>query len=190
MCAMTPSAEISSHPLRQRASLSAVAVTTALASFTFGLIGGLIYYLNRSPVRQTEVAGTDAWIPHLILTGVLLIGLGVVAARRRWNLLTAPLRRPAMGRLLATFRSGLLRPTQWPRLLLAAILVLIMAFLIFRAAFQVIAGFDPNFPTNAWGGPSYLGAMYCHYLDAALITASAAGLLHRILVRTPAEIGR
>ncbi|GAA0247184.1 hypothetical protein [Cryptosporangium japonicum] len=160
---------------------SRFAVTIALVSVAAGLVGGLIYYLHRSPVRQAQVAGTDAWLPHLILTGVLLAGLGVIARRRRWDLLTAPLRRRATARLAATFRRGRSRPAHWPRLLVVALLAVVQAWLLFRAAFQVFAGLDPNFPVNAWGGPSYLGAMFCHYVDIALLEAVAAGLQYRLL---------
>ncbi|WP_211247636.1 hypothetical protein [Cryptosporangium arvum] len=160
---------------------SRVAVTIALSSLAAGLVGGLIYYLNRSPVRQAQVAGTDAWIPHLVLTGVLLTGLGVIASRQRWDLLTAPLGRRATARFAATFRRGRSRPVRWPRLLVVALLAFVQAWLLFRAAFQVFAGFDPNFPVNAWGGPSYLGAMFCHYVDIALLEAVAAGLQYRLV---------
>ena len=49
-------------------------------------------------------------------------------------------------------------------------------------------GLDPNFTVNAWGGPSYLGAMTCHYLDLVLMIAVAAWLLSKILL--PATDGR
>jgi hypothetical protein len=35
---------------------------------------------------------------------------------------------------------------------------------------------------NAWGGPSYLGAMACHYLDCFLMVAAATWVLNRILL--------
>lgn len=40
---------------------------------------------------------------------------------------------------------------------------------------------DPNFTVNAWGGPSYAGAMACHYLDLFLLAAGAAWLVDCIL---------
>jgi hypothetical protein len=45
----------------------------------------------------------------------------------------------------------------------------------------VTGGLDPNFTVNAWGGPSYAGAMACHYLDLFLLAAGAAWLMDRIL---------
>lgn len=35
---------------------------------------------------------------------------------------------------------------------------------------------------NAWGGPSYLGAMFCHYLDGALLYPICHVLLRRVTV--------
>jgi hypothetical protein len=47
---------------------------------------------------------------------------------------------------------------------------------------QVIGGLDPNFTVTAWGGPSYLGAMLAHYLDAVYLFYIEAFLLHLVLV--------
>ena len=57
-----------------------------------------------------------------------------------------------------------------------------------RVGEQVTGGLDPNFTVNAWGGPTYLGAMACHYLDGGLIIAACAWLLDWILL--PATAGR
>jgi hypothetical protein len=52
---------------------------------------------------------------------------------------------------------------------------------IFAALAQLTGGLDPNFTVNAWGGPSYAGAMACHYLDLFLLAVGAAWLIDRIL---------
>jgi len=57
----------------------------------------------------------------------------------------------------------------------------VIAYCLWRAGEQVTGGLDPNFTVNAWGGPSYAGAMACHYLDLFLISAAAAWLLDKIL---------
>jgi hypothetical protein len=44
-----------------------------------------------------------------------------------------------------------------------------------------------NFTVNAWGGPTYLGAMVCHYLDLLVLMAAAAWLLDEILLSDPAS---
>jgi hypothetical protein len=38
-----------------------------------------------------------------------------------------------------------------------------------------------NFTVNARGGPSYAGALACHYLDLFLVAAGPAWLIDRIL---------
>jgi hypothetical protein len=52
----------------------------------------------------------------------------------------------------------------------------------YRAGEQVTGGLDPNFTVNSWGGPTYAGAMACHYLDLLVLMGAAAWLLHLILL--------
>lgn len=92
------------------------------------------------------------------------------------TLLTAPIGARAAGRLRRTARESTLRTV------LATLLVLLLVYSAWRVGGQVLAGLDPNFVVDAWGGPSYLGAMYCHYLDAGLIVAVSAVLLDRLLL--------
>jgi hypothetical protein len=61
----------------------------------------------------------------------------------------------------------------------------VIAYGCWRIGEQVTGGLDPNFTADAWGGPTYLGAMACHYLDTGLIMAVCAWLLDRILVAVP-----
>lgn len=51
-----------------------------------------------------------------------------------------------------------------------------------RAGKQVIGGLDPNATVNAWGGPTYIGAMACHYLDLLVLMALAAWLIDKLLL--------
>lgn len=53
---------------------------------------------------------------------------------------------------------------------------------------QITGGLDPNATVNAWGGPTYLGALLAHYLDGIIGFYAAAFLLNRILL--PASPGR
>ncbi|WP_433390342.1 hypothetical protein [Micromonospora sp. KLBMP9576] len=69
-----------------------------------------------------------------------------------------------------------------PRCLAVALLVLLEVFMAWRIGQQVFAGLDPNFVRNAWGGPSYLGAMFCHHLDGALLYPICHVLLRWITV--------
>lgn len=43
-------------------------------------------------------------------------------------------------------------------------------------------GLDPNATVNAWGGPTYLGALLAHSLDAMVGFYAAAFLLGRLLL--------
>jgi hypothetical protein len=71
----------------------------------------------------------------------------------------------------------------------AALLTLVIVYCSWRAGLQIIAGLDPAFTADAWGGPSYLGALYCHYLDAALIVAVASLGLNGVLPRAVEPAG-
>jgi len=68
------------------------------------------------------------------------------------------------------------------RTLATVLLILVIAYAPARMGAQVIGGLDPNNTVNAWGGPSYLGAMLAHYLDAVLGCYAACFLLSRLLL--------
>ncbi|WP_338759097.1 hypothetical protein V7968_29295 [Nocardia vulneris] len=162
----------------------------AAISFAAGLISGGVIYLDRSPQPQAHVAGTAAWGPHLGL--FVLAVASVTYLIRRHGLpstaLLAPVSPGAAQRLTRTVRSIPRHPTALLRLLLAVIPLAVLVYSPYRIGVQILAGLDPNFTANAWGGPSYPGAMACHYLDAALLIAGSAYLLHRLLL--PAEPGK
>lgn len=159
-----------------RLSASAAGVTAV------GIVTGVIEYLHRSPIREAHLPGTSAWTPHLVAAAVA----GALYGVARWRhgrrsgrgsglLLLAPLGKSAASRLMATMRQVLWRSA-------AALPPLaLIGYSLWRVGEQVIGGLDPNFTANAWGGPSYLGAMACHYLDAALMIAVGAWLLDKIL---------
>jgi hypothetical protein len=60
----------------------------------------------------------------------------------------------------------------------------------YRAGLQVTGGLGPNFTVNDWGGPTYLGAMVCHYMDLFLLMATGAWLVDKILLPDPPRAGR
>ena len=84
-------------------------------------------------------------------------------------LLLAPVGRSAASRLAATARQ-----MSW-RCVAALPPLALIGYAFWRIGEQVTGGLNPNFTVNAWGGPTYLGAMACHYLDCGLIIA-ACGL--------------
>ena len=157
-----------------------------------GIVTGIIKYLHRSPIREAHLPGTSAWAQHLVAAVVACALYGVARWRhgRRSGqgsgrlLLLAPLGRSAASRLMATTRQ-----VSWRSAAALPPLALI-GYSFWRIGEQVTGGLDPNFTVNAWGGPTYLGAMACHYLDAALMIAVSAWLLNKILPSAAAAEGR
>jgi hypothetical protein len=177
----TRSANALSQVTRQiSAPLCAISASAAVA----GIATGIAHYLHRSPLREAHIPGTSAWVPHLIVAAAACALYCIARWRhsRRYGrgsgrlLLLAPLGSTAAARLTATMRL-----VTW-RTAAALPLLTVIAYSCRRIGEQVTGGLDPNFTVNAWGGPTYLGAMTCHYLDAALIIAVSAWLLDKILL--------
>jgi hypothetical protein len=168
--------------------LSVPVVAMMSAAFAAGAVSGWIDYLHRSPVRMPFVAGSSAWWQQLAVALITCVVFTYAQWRHRrrfgrrsgrlWML--APLGKPAAQRLARA--AGIGRgPSSPVRALIALLPAALIAYCFFRAGVQVTGGLDPNFTVNAWGGPSYAGAMACHYLDLFLMTAAAAWLLNQIL---------
>ena len=157
-----------------------------------GIFTGLVSYLNRSPVRVAHVGGTSAWTQQLIVAGVAcaLYGLALWLRARRPGrgsgrlLLLAPIGRSAAVRLGATMRDA-----SW-RAVAALPPLAMIGYGCWRIGEQITGGLDPNFTANAWGGPSYIGAMACHYLDGGLIIAACAWLFGTGSCFRPAQRSR
>jgi hypothetical protein len=175
---------------RFRRQISAPLTALAAAAFSAGVVAGLISYLDRSPVREKFVPGSSAWWQHLgvAIVAIALLALGQQRHRRRFGprsgrlWLLAPLGQAAARRVARTVSGA---PG---RVLLALPPALLFVYGFWRAGKQVIGGLDPNFTVNAWGGPSYLGAMACHYLDVLALMGLAAWLLGQILLPDPAAV--
>jgi hypothetical protein len=158
------------------------------SAFVSGLVYGLLEFLQRSPIRREHVAGSAAWPQQLALALATIVILSAAQARHRRRFgprsgrlwLLAPLGRHAARRVARALGFGS-EAAQPGRVLLALPAAALFLFCFWRAGVQVTGGLDPNFTVNAWGGPSYAGAMACHYLDLFLLTASAAWLMDHIL---------
>jgi len=163
--------------------ISPLLTVSAAGVTAVGIATGFIRYLDRSPIRDATAPGASAWGQQLAVAAVACALYGVARWRhgRRFGrgsgrlLLLAPLGRNAAARLTAAARR-----TSW-RTAAALPLLTVVGYCCWRVGEQVTAGFDPNFTANAWGGPSYLGAMACHYLDIALIIGASGWLLDKIL---------
>jgi hypothetical protein len=178
--------DVSSMTVAQQ--LSGPLAALAGSAFVSGAVYSLLEYLQRSLIRQEHVAGTAAWGQQLVLAlaAVVILSVGRWRHRRRFGprsgrlWLLAPLGRHAARRVARALGFGgeAARPG---RLLLAFPAAALFLFCFWRAGVQVTGGLDPNFTVNAWGGPSYAGALACHYLDLFLLAAGAAWLIDRIL---------
>ena len=168
--------------------LSGPLAAIAGSAFASGLTYGLLEFLQRSPVRAERAAGTAAWGPQLALALAAIVIVTIAHRRhlrkfgprsgRLW--LLAPLGTHAALRVARVLGSRG-EPVRAGRVLLALPVAALFLFCFWRAGVQVTAGLDPNFTVNAWGGPSYAGALACHYLDLFLVAAGAAWLIDRIL---------
>jgi hypothetical protein len=158
------------------------------SAFVSGVMYGLLEFLQRSPIRREHVAGSAAWGQQLALAAGAIVILSAAQARHRRRFgprsgrlwLLAPLGRHAARRVARAlgFGSAAAQPA---RLLLTLPAAALFLFCFWRAGVQVTGGLDSNFTVNAWGGPSYAGALACHYLDLFLLAGGAAWLMDRIL---------
>jgi hypothetical protein len=181
----------SSKVHRTAGQLSPPLTGMAAALFVAGVLVGWVDYLHRSPILAKHVPGTAAWWQQGIVAAVGCVLFGYARRRhvrrhgrgsgRLW--LLAPLGRPAARRVARTMSGA---PG---RVLLMLAPAVAFGYSFYRAGLQIIDGLDPNATVNAWGGPTYLGAMAAHYLDCAVGALAAALLLDRILLPGPGGRG-
>jgi hypothetical protein len=170
--------------------LSPTLVGLAATFLAVGLSYGGLVYLSRSPVRAEHHPGTAAWWPHIgifVLSAALFAGARLRRRRTRPTcdgrlLLLAPLGRPAARRIRRTVLAARHRPVLLVRLAAATMPAALLLYVCWRVGAQVLGGLDPNFTVNAWGGPTYLGAMACHYIDAVPTAVPSVWLLDRLLL--------
>jgi hypothetical protein len=168
--------------------ISRFSVPILATAFLVGIAEGTAAYSRRSPVLERHVPGTNAITVHIVLAIAATTVVAVIQvwrARKRtergpspW---TAPFSTRAMARLSRTIR--LFGGATMMRALPMALLVLVLLYAPYRMGAQVIGGLDPNSTVNAWGGPSYAGALLAHWLDCIIGFYVAAFLLGRLLVR-------
>jgi hypothetical protein len=161
----------------------------AAALFAVGVLLGWVAYLHRSPIVAAHVPGTSAWWQHGIVAAAGCVLLGLARWRhvrkhgrgsgRLW--LLAPLGQPAARRVARTVSAAR------GRALLMLGPAAVFGYCFYRAGRQITEALDPNNTVNAWGGPTYLGAMVCHYLDCSVAALVAALLLDRILLPDHSE---
>jgi hypothetical protein len=175
--------------------LSRLTLTVFAALFLAGIAEGAVEYAHRSPRMERHVPGTDASTVHVLLAvAAAAAAISIQARRSRRPALrgrspwAAPFSASALARLRRTIRAA--RMPSIPnlaRVIAAVPLVLVLLYTPFRMGQQITGGLDPNATVNAWGGPTYLGALLAHWLDGIVGFYVAAFLLNRLLL--PAATG-
>ena len=177
---------------RQLSRLSAAAL---LALFLTGITVGAAEYARRSPGIARHHAGSNAITIHVVLAVAAAAAVASVQARqarrpaeRGLSPWAAPFSAIAAERLGRTIRlaDGPSVPNV-ARFIVTVPLVLALAYEPFRMGAQLTGGLDPNATVNAWGGPTYAGALLAHWLDSLAGFYAAAFLLSRLML--PAAVG-
>lgn len=188
---MTAAGRVGVRLERSRYRLSRVTATAFAVLLAAGIGAGAVAYASRSLKIERHVPGTNAVTVHVIIAvaaAAVVISVQVRRARRPaaqrgpspW---TAPFSASAASRLWRTVRlAGKMPLSNLARAIAAVPLVLVLLFMPFRMGQQIIGGLDPNATVNAWGGPTYLGALLAHYLDGIVIIYAIAFLLSRLLL--------
>ena len=177
---------VSASP-RSRA-VSPLLVLIALASFTLGLLGGGVAYARSPGEVVPHQPGTNAWPVHVVLLVAAAASAVVVRLRRgTWSWLWTPIGRKAARRCGATLRSTFQGFPAAARTIGAMILIAVLLESCARSGYQVLGALDATETVNAWGGPTYLGALLCHGLDLSLIIAACAMLLTAVLGPDPGD---
>ncbi len=171
--------------------LSRVTAAVFAVLLVTGVAEGAADYARRSPKIEQHVAGTNAIAVHVLIAVAAAAAVVSIQARRSrrsarqrgpspW---AAPFSASAASRLRRTIRfAGGLSLPNLARAVAAVPLVLVLLYTPFRMGMQITGGLDPNATVNAWGGPTYLGALLAHYLDGTVGFYAAAFLLSRLLL--------
>lgn len=175
--------------------LSRLTGTVFVALFLIGVAEGAAQYARRSPAIVRHVAGSNAITIHVVLaTAAAAAVIGIQARRPRrpaqrepspW---ATPFSASALARLSRTIRFAHGPSLRNLATVMATVpLVLVLLYTPFRMGAQITGGLDPNATVNAWGGPSYPGALLAHWLDGLVGFYVAAFLLSRLLLPAAAE---
>lgn len=183
------------RPENRRYQLSRLSATVFLALFLTGIAEGAAQYTRRSPVIERHVAGTNAITVHVVLAiaaATAVIGIQARRSRRPAHLGQSPWAAPFSASSFARLRRTILfgcgaSPRNLARVMATVPLVLVLLYAPFRMGAQIVGGLDPNATVNAWGGPTYLGALLAHWLDGVAGFYAAAFLLSQLLLPAAAE---
>lgn len=161
-----------------------------LAMFGLGVVTGAIHWrTSDEPVGHggvlvangvhlalaAVVVGIVAWarrchparLRHAVAWPLSADGAVAVASASTLGIVGRPTRRPCGGRAIRVVKTAC-----------GALGALVVWYSLWRAGFQVLGGLDPAFTSQAWGGPSYLGAGLAHWLDGIIGVAAALAVVH------------
>ena len=180
-----------------RRRLSRLTVTVFGLLFAAGIAEGAEAYARRTPGIERHAAGTNAITVHVVLAAAAAAAVVATRARRSrqpslrrgpspW---AAPFSASAVSRLLRTLRfaDGPSLP-DLARFVTALPLVLVLLYTPFQMGTHITSDLNPNATVNAWGGPTYIGAVLAHWLDGIIGFYAATFLLSRLLL--PASAAR
>jgi hypothetical protein len=184
--------------LGRRYRLSWPIVGALSAAFLFGIAEGAVSYADRSPVMKAHVPGTNAITVHVVLAvaaALVVIVIQVWRSRRHLQGTPSPWAAPfsatAWARVRRTLRLADGASAQnLARIIVMAALALVALYAPWRIGAQITSGLDPNATVNAWGGPTYVGALLAHSLDAVLVFYAVSFLLGKLLAPARPEITR
>jgi hypothetical protein len=185
----------SPRPRPNRLSWLTAAALAFIAAFLIGIVQGAVEYAHRSAVPEPHGAGTNAIAIEVLVAiaaaaTVLVIEVGRSrrAGGRGPSPWLAPFSASAAARLGRTLRFAQgLSAVNVARFLVTVPLVLALAYAPWRLGAQIIGGLDPNATVNAWGGPTYAGALLAHWLDVIVGFYAAGLLLSRLLLPSSAN---
>jgi hypothetical protein len=157
-----------------------------------------VSYARRSPVMKPHVPGTNAITIHVVLAVVgalVVIVIQVWRSRRHLQGTPSPWAAPfsatASARARRTLRLADGTSVQnLARIIVTVALALLALYAPWRIGAEVTGGLDPNATVNAWGGPTYVGALLAHSLDAVMVFYAVSFLLGKLLAPARRKITR
>lgn len=150
-----------------------------------GVASGVPMLLDSSRTAPGHDPTASAWGVHIGLTAVaVLLAAGYLVALhtrdRPWRV-SLPWNRDTVPDTWQLILSASARPSAAARAPIAVLAHLLIGYLLWRIGLQILGGLDPAFTADAWGGPGYWGALYCHVLDSGLVIAVVGAILSAVL---------
>ncbi len=178
--------------------LSLLTSAAFVVLFLIGIANGAVDYAHRSAVPEHHGMGTNATAGEVLVAIAVVAIAAVIEVRRSrraggrgpspW---AAPFSAAAAVRLGRTLRFAQGHSAaNVARFLVTVPLVLVLAYVPLAGGRAGHRRPDPNATVNAWGGPTYAGALLAHWLDAIVGFYAAAFLLSRVLLASAAGRGR